>query len=85
MEERETIKIKTLKDVIDKVPTEKLDYFLLDLKNWVLLHKNIELAKKDKIINKELDIETSETMDWIDDDDNKQNIKVVLSEKGKIN
>ena len=83
--EEETIKIKTLKDVIDKVPTEKLDYFLLDLKNWVLLHKNIELAKKDKIINKELDIKTSETMNWIDDDDNKQNIKVVLSEKGKTN
>ena len=75
------IEIKTLKDIIDKVPAQTLDYFLEDLKQWVLLHQGIEEAKKAKEVSDNIEIKTSETMHWIDNSDtgkHEQNINIKI-------
>ena len=77
----EIVEIKTLKDIIDKVPAQTLDYFLEDLKQWVLLHQEIEIAKKAKEVSDNIDIKTSETMQWIDNSDtgkHEQNINIKI-------
>ena len=77
----EIVKIKTLKDIIDKVPAQTLDYFLEDLKQWVLLHQGIEIAKKAKEVSDNIDIKTSETMQWMDNSDtgkHEQNINIKI-------
>ena len=77
--EQETIKIKTLKDIIDKVPTETLEYFLEDLKDWIILHKALEEAKKNEKVNNIMSIKTSEIMKWIDDSDTgKHNNEIII-------
>jgi len=42
-----TINISTLKDILDKVPIECVDSFLIDLKGW------IELCHKGRILQKQ--------------------------------
>lgn len=43
---KDIIEIKTLKDIIDKVPKESIDIFLNDLRSWIeLTHKWNELKK----------------------------------------
>ena len=77
--EQETIKIKTLKDIIDKVPTETLEYFLEDLRDWIILHKALEEAKKNEKVNNIMSIKTSEIMKWIDDSDTgKHNNEIII-------
>ena len=67
--------LRTLFDIVLNVPEEKIDYFLTDLKGWVLFHKE---ARKSGILKPK-----SQDMTWIDD--GKHNAQVKVNIKGGHN
>lgn len=74
----EHIEIVTVKDIRDKIPKDRLDYFLADLKEWVLQNDK-EIVDGYKAVFEELGIaimpdldigleaQTPDTIKWIDD------------------
>lgn len=67
-----TIKIETLEDIINKVPTENLEMFLIDLKSFVTLRKSVNILTE--LIGAKH--ETKEYMQWINDGKNKVTVTV---------
>lgn len=66
----DNIKISTLEDIVDNVPTDALDTFLVDLKNWALLYKEIKKLKPN------VESKYPSTMLWINDWKNEANITI---------
>lgn len=58
----EKIQIATVKDIVEKIPLDKLDDFLYDLKSWVVYHHSIK-----NLIELGIFIPSTH-MIWVDDD-----------------
>lgn len=70
---KESIEIKTLKDIVDKVPKESIDIFINDLKSWIYLtYKWMELEKQFPWMIEQDDT----TMKWLDDWKNNATVNI---------
>lgn len=70
---REIIEISSLKDIVDKVPIECIDSFLIDLKSWIeLTHKWNQLKKMFPWMIEHDDT----TIQWVNDWKNEADIQI---------
>jgi len=76
MDKKGIIEIKTLKDIIDKVPLWAIDIFLVDLKEWIKL--NHDLNKMSEILPKWSIVHDNISLQWINDWKNYANIQINL-------
>ena len=68
--------MKTIQDVVDKVPLESVDLFLVDFWNWLKIHKEIKKLTKDVEMNDEVFM-------WIDDWKNDINLTIQITNEEK--
>lgn len=70
------IEIVTLQDIKEKIPADRLDAFLADLKQWVLMpdqglvdgyHKVLESVAASLGLDAKVELKKRETMVWVDD------------------
>lgn len=73
--EKPQIEIKDLKDIVYKVPSTSIDYFLEDLKDWIILKKQI--MELEKITGKTCRIENSHILKWIDESDTGEHNNII--------
>jgi len=69
-----TIDIKTLQDIIDKVPLDNIDMFLVDLKNWFVMTKQIEDIKW--LLPKGSVVHDTTTLNWINDGSHDADVQI---------
>jgi hypothetical protein len=70
-------RIKTVEDIVKKVPTDKLDNFLKDLKNFVIVRKAV--VDVNKLFKTE--IKTEKGMLWIDDGKHDMKFNCTITDK----
>jgi len=77
----ETYEIRTISDIIEQIPADKLDHFLIDLASFVLIGKAAKEAGKELPPNL-IQLTSSGCMTWIDDGEHNATIEVQIKTQG---
>lgn len=71
--QNERISIKSVSDIVNKVPLEDIDNFITDLKNWYIMMKSVEMYNG-------LIKTNNEEMLWVNDWKNDHNVNITLKQ-----
>lgn len=83
MSEPKRYEIKSIEDIVDKVPLDKLSDFLEDFGTWIAYRKTV--IRTGKALGLNVNHEEFRKMTWIDDGKHDVTIRTTIKRATKIN